>query len=178
MGMNTGSANSRSLTISDRFDSEGVLQQKQLAPIAIASTPGYAGLSGAAVTTSPHTGGSLEARLLRRLLGSLGDPPIEFELPWTGERVAPNAIQPHEHVRISDRRSLFGLLRDPHVRFGDAYSTGQIAVEGDLVKFMVTLFQIFDRPGPHDSIARRIAGWLYRPRRNTLAGSRDNIHRL
>jgi cyclopropane-fatty-acyl-phospholipid synthase len=147
------------------------------APIAIASTPGVASPACAAAATCPHTGGSLEARLLRRLLSSLGDPPIEFELLWTGEHVAPNAIQPYEHVRISDRRTLFGLLRDPHMRFGDAYSTGQIEVEGDPVKFMMTLFQIFNRPEPRDSIAGRIVGWLHRPRRNTLAGSRDNIRR-
>lgn len=133
--------------------------------------------AGSAAATCPHTGGSLEARLLRRLLGSLGDPPIEFEFLWTGERVAPTAVRPHEHVRIRDRRTLFGLLRDPQMRFGDAYSTGQIEVEGDLVKFMVTLFEIFDRPESRDSIAGRIAGWIHRPRRNTLAGSRDNIHR-
>src|SRR5579859_320366 len=144
MGMNAGSADSQSLTIDDRFDSDGMLRPARQAPSE--STPGFAGPAGAAAaTTYPNAGGSLEARLLRRLLGSLGDPPIEFELLWTGERVAPRTAQPHEHVRIRDRRTLFGLLRDPQVRFGDAYSTGQIEVEGDLVKFMVTLFQIFDR---------------------------------
>jgi len=42
---------------------------------------------------------------------------------------------------------------------------------------MVTLFQIFDRQDARDSIASRVAGWMQRPRRNTLARSRDNIHR-
>jgi hypothetical protein len=39
-------------------------------------------------------GNSLEARLLRRLLGSLGDPPIEFHLLWSDERVRPTAAGP------------------------------------------------------------------------------------
>ena len=134
-------------------------------------------LGPSAPSTNLRTGTSLEARLLRRLLSSLGDPPIEFQFLWTGERVAPNATLPVEHVRIADRRTLLGLLRDPQVRFGDAYSTGQIEVEGDLVKFMVTLFQTFARQDARDSIASRVAGWMHRPRRNTLAGSRDNIHR-
>jgi cyclopropane-fatty-acyl-phospholipid synthase len=124
-----------------------------------------------------RTGDSLEGRLLRRLLSSLGDPPIEFQFLWSGERVAPSATRALEHVRIADRRTLLGLLRDPQVRFGDGYGTGHIEVEGDLVKFMVTLFQIFNRPDDRESILSRIAGWLNRPRRNTLAGSRDNIHR-
>jgi len=68
-----------------------------------------------ATTTHLRTGASLEARLLRRLLSSLGDPPIEFQFLWTGERVAPHATLPLEHVRITDRRTLLGLLRDPQV---------------------------------------------------------------
>ena len=119
---------------------------------------------------------SLEARLLRRLLTSFGDPPIEFELAWTGERIAPDGRQPAERVRIADRSTLRGLLRDAQLRFGDAYSTGRIEVEGDLVRFMETVFRTLGSSDPRDSIANRVAGWLHRPRRNTLAGSRDNIH--
>jgi cyclopropane-fatty-acyl-phospholipid synthase len=119
---------------------------------------------------------SLEARLLRRLLSSLGDPPIEFHLAWSGERIAPVAVLATERVRIADRATLRGLLTDTQIRFGDAYSTGQIEIEGDLVRFMETVFQGLNRPSARESIAARVAGWLHRPRRNSLAGSRDNIH--
>jgi cyclopropane-fatty-acyl-phospholipid synthase len=124
-----------------------------------------------------HARPSLEARLLRRLLASFGDPPIQFELAWTGERVVPKTMQATETVRIADRGTLRGLVRDAKIRFGDAYSTGQLEVEGDLVRFMVTVFRNLSPPGASDSIAGRVTGWLHRPRRNTLAGSRDNIHR-
>jgi cyclopropane-fatty-acyl-phospholipid synthase len=120
---------------------------------------------------------SLEARLLRRLLSSIGDPPIEFHLAWSGERIAPAAVSATERVRIADRATLLGLLRDAQVRFGDAYSTGRIEIEGDLVRFMETVFQGLNRPSARESIAARVAAWLHRPRRNSLAGSRDNIHR-
>ena len=123
-----------------------------------------------------RSGNSLEARLLRRLLRSLGDPPIEFHLLWSDEWVTPPAVGPLERVRIADRRTLLGLLYDAHVRFGDAYTTGQLEVEGDLVKFMVALFQIF-APDARESTLSRIAAWCRRPHRNTLVGSRDNIHR-
>lgn len=119
---------------------------------------------------------SLEARLLRRLLSSFGDPPIEFVLAWTGEHITPGARQSGERVRIADRRTLRGLLRDAQVRFGDAYSAGRIEVDGDLVRFMETVFRTLGIPDSHDSITHRVAGWLHRPRRNTLAGSRANIH--
>jgi len=114
--------------------------------------------------------------MLRRLLRGLGNPPIEFHLLWSGERVAATATGPLEHLRIADRRTLLGLLYDAQVRFGDAYTSGQIEVEGDLVKFMVALFRVFAPHAP-ESIASRIVGWCRRSRRNTLAGSRDNIHR-
>jgi cyclopropane-fatty-acyl-phospholipid synthase len=121
-------------------------------------------------------GDSLEARLLRRLLRTLADPPIEFHLLWSGERVAPTSTGPLERLRIADRRTLLGLLYDAQMRFGDAYATGQIEVEGDLVRFMVALFEIF-APDARGSTLSRIAGWCRQPRRNTFADSRDNIHR-
>jgi cyclopropane-fatty-acyl-phospholipid synthase len=127
---------------------------------------------------SAHGGrASLEARLLRRLLSSLGDPPIEFHLAWSGERIAPAAAAATERVRIADRGTLRGLLRDPQIRFGDAYSAGRIEIEGDLVRFVETVYRGLNRRSAADGIAARVAGWLHRPRRNSLAGSRDNIHR-
>jgi len=120
---------------------------------------------------------SLEARLLHRLLASFGDPPIEFVLSWTGERITPVSMRATETVRIADRGTLLGLLSDAKIRFGDAYSTGQLEVEGDLVQFMVSVFRGLGRSSAHDSVADRVAAWLHRPRRNTVAGSRDNIHR-
>jgi cyclopropane-fatty-acyl-phospholipid synthase len=139
-------------------------------------SPGVAGPLKGVASAQHRTGDSLEARLLRRLLSSLGDPPIEFYLLWTGERVAPKGVESLERVRVADRRTLLGLLRDPQLSFGDRYTTGQIEIEGDPVKFMMTLFQIF-APGARDSLLSRIAGWWHRPSRNTLPGSRDNIHR-
>jgi cyclopropane-fatty-acyl-phospholipid synthase len=159
----------------DGFDPHETLAQ-QRHPMAI-STSRWNASPAAAAATHPRMNGSLESRLLRRLLSQLGNPPIEFHLRWSGERVAPAATSPIEHVRIADRRTLFGLLVDPQIRFGDAYCSGQINIEGDLVKFTETLFRIFGALDSGESIVSRVAGYLYRPRRNTLAGSRKNIHR-
>ena len=121
-------------------------------------------------------GGSLEARLLRRLLSRLGDPPIEFLLAWTGERVAPLTSEPLGHVRLLDRGTLLGLLRDPQVRFGDAYSAGRVEVTGDLIEFMHIVYRAFGHANVGKSLVNRVARWAH-AHRNTLAGSRDNIHR-
>ncbi len=118
---------------------------------------------------------SIDARLLRRLLRSVGDPAIEFQLHWSGERVS-SAAAARGRVCIRDRHTLLKLLRDPQIQFGDAYSAGKIEVEGDLVDFMMVLFQMFSAPQPR-SLTARIGSCIHVPRRKTLAGSRDDIHK-
>src|ERR1019366_3595333 len=133
--------------------------------------------AGAAPIPHGRQGGSLDVRLVRRLITTLGNPPIEFVLAWTGELIAGQATAPVAHVRIADRATLLGLLSDPRVRFGDAYSAGSIEVEGDLVQLMEIIYRAFPSGSRAGSMSRRLAGWLQRPRRNTLSGSRSNIHR-
>ena len=48
---------------------------------------------------------SLDGRLLRYVLKSLGDPPVAVSL-WNGETVSPSSGDPMAHVRISNRASL------------------------------------------------------------------------
>jgi cyclopropane-fatty-acyl-phospholipid synthase len=120
---------------------------------------------------------SLEARLLRRLIVGLGEPPREFMLDWTGERVAPKGVAPLGSVRIADRQTLLGLLRNPRLGFGDAYSDGRLEIEGDLVQLLGFVYRSSKPSGPSASLGQRLGEWLNRPRRNTLHGSRENIHR-
>ena len=117
---------------------------------------------------------SLEAKLLRRLLAGIGEPPLDFVFGWTGERVHARPGPAVATVRITDRATLVGLLADPQIRFGDAYSEGRIEIDGDLIELMNVVYRSgFAHEEP---IPQRIAGWVRRPRRNTLDGSRDNIH--
>ncbi len=120
---------------------------------------------------------SLEARLLRRLIVGLGEPPIEFMLNWTGERIAPTGVAALGRVRIADRQTLLGLLRNPRLGFGDAYSDGRIEIEGDLVQLLGFVYRSSKPSGASSSLVQRLGAWLNRPRRNTLPGSRENIHR-
>ena len=117
---------------------------------------------------------SLEARLLRRLLAGIGEPPLDFLFGWTGERVEARPGPAAATVRIADRATLAGLLADPQVRFGDAYSEGRIEIDGDPIELMNVVYR--GGLAREEPIPQRIAGWVRRPRRNTLEGSRDNIH--
>lgn len=118
------------------------------------------------------TRGSLEGRLVRRLLSGLGDPPLEFVL-WSGERIAPAGAAPVIKIRIRDRATLFRILSNPQVQFGDAYSAGTVEVEGDLVHLIELIYRGMGAEDGRQSFTDRIARWF---RRNTLAGSRRNIH--
>ncbi len=118
---------------------------------------------------------SVEGKLLRRLLPFIGNPPIEFAL-WTGERVTAPGAKVVARVQLRDRATLLGLVKDPHISFGDLYSEGRISIDGDLVQFIETMYHA----APVQPKAVRTLGSIlrgaHRLRRNTLAGSRENIH--
>ncbi|MEJ1965865.1 MAG: cyclopropane-fatty-acyl-phospholipid synthase family protein [Gammaproteobacteria bacterium] len=128
------------------------------------------------VTSHPSSSGtSFEGKMLHRLLGMIGNPPIEFVL-WSGERITSHAA-PVSTVRIADRSTLLGLAKDPHIRFGDAYSEGKITIDGDLVKFIETMYRAApSQPKAMRSFSSLLKGAHRGGRRNTLTGSRDNIH--
>ena len=94
---------------------------------------------------------------------------------WEGTAVGAQSDDVPRLV-IKSPKMLWRFLLNPNINFGDGYSAGEIEVEGDLVRFMEAIFS--SRPSLHDSNwFQRYA--LNRPRlvrRNTLGGSRDNIH--
>ena len=134
-------------------------------------------VSGEARTgaSAPVAAPSWSARLLRALLRAIGEPAIEVVL-WTGERVVVSGAPALPRVHIRDRATLCGLLRDPFVRFGDSYGSGHIEVEGDLVQTLSVISRDEQTREANPSILDRLARWMHRPRRNSLADSRDNIH--
>jgi cyclopropane-fatty-acyl-phospholipid synthase len=129
------------------------------------------------------TGGgstAVDRWLARKILAKSGQPPFVIEL-WDGTRFEPAhasgaAPEPVARVELMDRRTLYGLLVNTDVAFGDAVSADRIRIHGDLVAFLETIYRSTDAAAPRDSWKRRFQTWLNRPRRNTRAGSRSNIH--
>ena len=130
-------------------------------------------------------GGStaLDRWLTRRILAESGHPPFVIEL-WDGTRIGSASTaaataptpEPAARVEIRDRRTLYGLLVNSDVAFGDALSADRIRVHGDLVTFLETIYRFTDAAVSSGSWKRRVKAWLNRPRRNTRAGSQSNIH--
>jgi cyclopropane-fatty-acyl-phospholipid synthase len=140
---------------------------------ATGSAPG----APAGSTDAPKLGLATSAagRAVTKLLKMFGTPPIEFVL-WNGEHVLPEGRKPIARVTIRDASVLWGLLRNPGVRFGDGYSDGRIEIEGDLVHFMEEVYRGSARAEKQKTLLGLMGKLLNRPRVNTLAGSKDNIH--
>jgi len=117
---------------------------------------------------------SFEGGLLKKLLSMLGSPPLDFLL-WTGERIS-SGVASVATIRIKDRRTLWGILRDPQLRFGDSYSDGSVDIDGDIVAVLEEISRSSIRTSSKSSLYHRIYKKLHRPSVNTLAGSRENIH--
>jgi len=113
--------------------------------------------------------------LLRKALSALGDPPVRFVL-WNGEEIASaRAETPLARIHIPERGRLLTLFLYPYHFFGDGYARGEIELEGELVEAISALYDAMDR-GRGGFLGERVPRWLSRPKRNTLAGSRRNIH--
>jgi cyclopropane-fatty-acyl-phospholipid synthase len=108
------------------------------------------------------------------LLVLLGNPGFQFVL-WNGEKVPDSGSTTGRSVHIHDRPTLWRLVINPELHFGDAFTRGRLDIEGDLVGFLESVYPsipVTDQAPPLVRVAKR---WYNRARRNTLAGSRSNI---
>lgn len=125
-------------------------------------------------TGTPGRRAPLDTRLAKALLAAVGSPPIGIAL-WSGESFAMQDTVAAT-LRIRDRATLLKLLLDPERNFGDAYTDGSVEIEGDLVQLMEAGFRARQRARLPAAAGRRLPRFLDRPRINTLANSRQNIH--
>src|SRR5437660_11756376 len=82
-----------------------------------------------AASLEPGSGSSwaIERWLLGQVLAACGNPAVGIAL-WDGAEVGPSTGSSLGKVVIRDRTTLWRLLLDPRVAFGDAYSDGMIEV--------------------------------------------------
>ncbi len=78
-------------------------------------------------------------------------------------------------VRIPDRSTLLSMVVNPEVGFGDAYSSGRIKLDGDLVRALEHVNA--SSPRIRNGHWRLLSKWLDWAQANTRRGSARNIHR-
>jgi cyclopropane-fatty-acyl-phospholipid synthase len=131
-----------------------------------------------AIPELPHAyahGAAFDRWLLSRLHAHLGYPPVEFAVRG-GARAGAQPPAAVARVTFASRATLLAILAGPALRFGDAYSDGQVSIDGDLVELLEAVYRAGHTTGRRPSRVRRALGVLRRPHRNTLSGSRHNIH--
>lgn len=123
-------------------------------------------------------GGGLWCALATKVLRKLGDPALTFEL-WNGERIAPsNAATSVLTLRFTDSGALLRLMLDPELQFGELFTANRIqCLEGDLVAGLSAVFRKVPIVARAHGMAPTLARLQRGLRRNSLRGSRRNIHR-
>ncbi|GFO56887.1 cyclopropane-fatty-acyl-phospholipid synthase [Geomonas sp. Red276] len=107
--------------------------------------------------------------LLRTLVRGMGQPAIRATL-WDDKDIVTGS---GPRLVINNRLTLFRLMINPTLYFGDDYAAGNITVEGGLIPFLEAVNRAASRPG---EVRRRSPGRRGRGTINSLAQSRDNIH--
>lgn len=120
---------------------------------------------------------SFETWLVNQFMRMSGDPSIRIVLWDDRVHYCPPAGQPVGAVRFADRATLWRFFLNPSLGFGDGFSNGLIEIDGSLVDVLEAIFRAqvlrSEPPGPLQHFVNR---GMVRQKRNTLEGSRRNIH--
>jgi cyclopropane-fatty-acyl-phospholipid synthase len=134
------------------------MSQEQLSPVSDPSS------AAAVLEREP---GAIGRWAIGRIRRNLGEVPVRVRLA-DGLELALAKGTPIATVIVRDRRTLLRVLRNPGLNFGEAYMSGDVDVEGDL---LALLLAVHGTRRTEDSNGRRLFA-----RRNTLSAARDNVH--
>jgi cyclopropane-fatty-acyl-phospholipid synthase len=118
---------------------------------------------------------AIDRRLARLILRSLRLPELEFVL-WDDQRVRNRQTEPAFHIRLHDRATLWHLAFSPDMHFGDAFTSGRLTLEGDLLAFLEMVYRAEVDKTPANGRTPRHGLARLLQHANTLRGSRKNIH--
>ncbi|MEO6975388.1 MAG: cyclopropane-fatty-acyl-phospholipid synthase family protein [Gallionella sp.] len=112
--------------------------------------------------------------LLTNMLRAIGDPPVQLVL-WNGQTISNHNGDEVAQVLIRDRGALMKLIADAELYFGEMYSAQRIEIRGSLLEFLEAVYRTFPLQ-IQGKIGKKLLSPFYDARRNTLNGSRRNIH--
>jgi cyclopropane-fatty-acyl-phospholipid synthase len=117
---------------------------------------------------------NLERWLIGRLLAACGNPPLDVRL-WDGVAISSGGCSPTGTIVIGDRSTLWQLVVNPIVGFGDGFSEGAIQVRGALAEVLAAIEKGLARTASASFLQRFVHR---RPRRrsHTVAAARDSVH--
>lgn len=107
----------------------------------------------------------LDRWALQRIQALLRTAPLRYEL-WDGVELSPPGSAVGT-IRFRNRRALFGCVVDPEVNFGEAYMSGALEIDGDLVAVLEAIYRTFQSPNR--------PWWLWQ-RSNDVDAAKENVH--
>lgn len=113
--------------------------------------------------------------LARTFLHAIGDPALRVIL-WDRKEIQTAGAIPAVWMVIHDRATLWRLMTNPLLHFGDDYSAGRVEIEGGLVQFMETVYRTMACSPKFRKISDPAAYRRNQPRLNSLPESRRNIY--
>lgn len=151
------------------------MKRHRAQPLNISATANSANANGTLGTTaSSGKASGFEHWLVRKLLDTAGNPPINIAL-WDGEIINTSGKPPNARIGLKDRWALFKLCLNPDLQLGELYTEGRLTVEGELETFMHTLNQSLPSYEQRSRWAKWLAG-IYLFKRNTQHRAKDNIY--
>ncbi len=102
----------------------------------------------------------------RRIQQNVSRAPIRFVL-WDGFQLRSEAA-PVATIRFRNRQALLSWVWDPELNFGEAYMSGAVQVEGDLVGLLEAVYRALP-------CTDRRSWWLWQ-RSNDVDAARENVH--
>ncbi|HET7832812.1 MAG TPA: cyclopropane-fatty-acyl-phospholipid synthase family protein [Gallionella sp.] len=118
----------------------------------------------------------MEKFLLMKMMRTIGNPPLRIVL-WNGEEISDHDGNAVAGVHIHDRGALLKLAVDPELYFGELYSAQRVEVQGNLMDFLEAVYRVWPQQGVSQGrIGKKLLAPFFEERRNTLSGSRRNIH--
>lgn len=115
-----------------------------------------------------------DAWIMRRVLEMTGDAAVRLTL--AGRFEISSSPQPQTTITVRDRATLWHMLFNPEDAFGDAYSDGRLAVDGDLPHLLESIYRcVPDVPGSPRT-ARFVSWMRYLYQANSRRAARRHIY--
>ena len=111
---------------------------------------------------------ALDRWALGRIQRTVATAPIRFVL-WDGFELPSVAGPAVATIRFKNRSVLCGWVWDPDLNFGEAYMSGAVDIDGDLVSLLEAIYRALSAP-------KRRAWWLWQ-HSNDARVAKENVHR-
>jgi cyclopropane-fatty-acyl-phospholipid synthase len=113
--------------------------------------------------------------IARKMTAVVGNPPAVLKL-WDGVEVSEYQPAPVARLQYHSRKAMLKTIMNPELYFGDLYTSGQVSIAGDLVKFMEIIYTNLES-NVEKSWLRSLVLWLQHRRiANSFDKAKDNIY--